>query len=64
MNATKALKGRIRKPANTLIRYNLGCPLSTLSCRAAIDPLRTFRPGAYHAIMTDLVKQKPVEKPE
>lgn len=42
INATKALKGRIRKPANTLIRYNLGRPHSTLSCRAAIDPLRTL----------------------
>jgi hypothetical protein len=28
------------------------------------DPLRTFGPGAYHAIMKMRVKQKPVEKAE
>jgi hypothetical protein len=33
MNATRALKGRIRKPANTLIGYSLGSPLSTFICR-------------------------------
>jgi hypothetical protein len=47
--ATKALKGKIRKATkSTPICYNVQRPLSTtggVTSRAAFDPLRTFTPS-------------------
>ena len=51
--------------AKDLGGYNVRFPPATgRNGRAAIDPLRTFMPPAYHDCMRKLEKHKPVEKPE